>query len=223
MERSDISKEEGLHSETQRRIIEAAGEIFAEEGYGHATIRGISQRAGVNVAAINYHFGGKKNLYGTVLKYWRAKAFEKYPIDPASLSHDTPETRLIAFVRALLFRTLDQGEGSRFARLMAREFIQPTGGLDIMIEDTIRPLFAFLSGTVRELLGEKADENTVVLCCVSVVGQVFQFYVGRHVMRELLNRESLNTQEIEAIAQHIARFSLYGIKAIAREGGGKSR
>ena len=222
MERSDMSMEEGLHSETQARIIEAAGEIFSESGYGHTTIRAISERAGVNVAAVNYHFGGKKNLYMAVLNYWRAKAFEKYPFDASDLSAP-PEERLTAFIRVLLFRVLDEGEGSRFARLMAQEFIRPTDGLGLVVEEVIRPLFKFHLATVRQLLGEEADEQTVMLCCASVVGQVFQFYVGRHVMRELLNRESLSTQEIEAIAQHIARFSLYGIKAIAKELGGKSR
>jgi TetR/AcrR family transcriptional regulator, regulator of cefoperazone and chloramphenicol sensitivity len=216
MERLDTRNGETLHSETQRRIIEAAGEVFAELGYGHATIRSISKRAGVNVAAVNYHFGGKKNLYVAVLKYWRAKAFEKYPFDPSDLSAP-PEERLSGFIRVLLFRILDEGEGARVVRLMAREFFQPTGGLDIMVEDTIRPLFSFLSATIRQLLGKEAGENTVVLCCVSVVGQVFQFYVGRHVMRELLNRDSLNRQEIEVIAQHIARFSLCAIMAIAKE------
>jgi len=196
--------------------MEAAGEIFAESGYGRATIRDISRRAGVNVAAINYHFGGKKNLYEAVLKFWRAKAFEKFAFDPSDLS-GAPEERLRTFIRILLFRILDDGEGSRFARLMAQELIRPTGGLDIMVEETIRPLFAFLSATVRQLLGEHADKDTIVLCCVSVVGQVFQFYVGRHVMRGLLNRDSLNGQEIEAVARHIARFSLYAIKAISRD------
>jgi TetR/AcrR family transcriptional regulator, regulator of cefoperazone and chloramphenicol sensitivity len=223
MERSDIRNGEmDIHSETQRRMIEAAGEIFAESGYSHTTIRAISNRAGVNVAAINYHFGGKKALYAAVLKYWRSKAFEKYPFDPSDLSA-SPEERLAAFIRVLLFRVLDEGDGSRFAKLMAQEFIRPTSGLDVIVEETMRPLFGFLSATVRQFLGDRVDDQTVVLCCASVVGQVFQFYLGRHVMRRLLNREFLNREEIEAVAKHITRFSLRAMEAIAREGGGESR
>ncbi len=181
-------------SDTQRRIIEAAGEIFAESGYEHATIRAICDRASVNVAAINYHFGGKKNLYLAVLKFWRANAFEKYPFDPTDFSTGTPEERLRTFVRTLLFRVLDEGEGSLFVRLMARELIQPTGELDVLVEETMRPFFTFLSTTVGQFFPTPPPEMTVNLCCLSIVGPVFHLYMGRHVIRRLLHKESLNKQ-----------------------------
>ncbi len=208
-------------TETQRRIIEAAGEIFADSGYNHTTVRAICVRAGVNVAAINYHFGGKKHLYLTVLKYWRAKAFEKYPFDPTDYSSGTPEVRLRAFVRTLLLRVLDEGEGSLFAKLMVQEFIQPTSGFDVIVEETVRPFFTFLSTTVRQLFPAPPPNEVVNLCCLSIAGQVFHLYMGRHMIRRLLNRESLNRQEIEKVAAHITRFSLYAIRDIAAENEGE--
>ena len=119
----------------------------------------------MNVAAINYHFGGKKHLYLAVLKYWRAKAFEKYPFDPTDLFRGSPEVRLQAFVRTLLLRVLDEGEGSLFARLMARELIQPTSGFDVIVEETMRPYFAFLATTVGQFFATPPPEMTVNLCC----------------------------------------------------------
>jgi len=207
-------------TETQLRIIEAAGEIFADSGYNHTTVRAICVRAHVNVAAINYHFGSKKKLYLAALKYWRAKAFEKYPFDPTYYTTGTTAERLGGFVRTLLLRVLDEGEGSRFAKLMAQEFIRPTGGFDVMVEETLRPFFTFLSTTVRQLFSTPVPDNTINLCCLSIAGQVFQLYMGRHVMRRLLNRESLKRQEIEGVAEHITAFSLYAIRAIAARGEG---
>jgi AcrR family transcriptional regulator len=208
-------------SDTQRRIVEAAGEIFAESGYEHTTIRAICDRASVNLAAINYHFGGKKNLYLAVLKFWRASAFEKYPFDTTDFS-GSPEDRLRAFVRTLLFRVLDEGEGSPFARLMARELIQPTSGFDVLVEETMRPFFAFLSTTVGQLFAAPPPEMTVNLCCLSIVGPVFHLYMGRQVIRRLLHRESLDKREIELVADHITRFSLYAIREIAAKSEGES-
>ena len=208
-------------TETQRRIIEAAGEIFADSGYYHTTVRAICLRARVNVAAINYHFGGKKNLYLAVLAYWRARAFEKYPFDPTDYSTGTPEERLLLFVRTLLLRVLDEGEGSRFAKLMAQEFMRPTSGFDVIVEETVRPLFTFLSTTVRQFFRMPPPDDVVNLCCLSTAGQVLQLYMGRHMMRRLLNRESLNRQEIEKVAEHITRFSLYAIRAIAAKSEGE--
>jgi len=48
---------------TKTRLLEAAGEEFADKGFGGATVRAICARAGANVAAINYHFGDKERLY----------------------------------------------------------------------------------------------------------------------------------------------------------------
>ena len=48
---------------TKVRLIEAAGEEFAGKGFDSARVRKICDRAGANVAAINYHFGDKEQLY----------------------------------------------------------------------------------------------------------------------------------------------------------------
>lgn len=52
---------------TKDKIIDVAGSLFAERGYDNASVRDISQEAGVNVASINYHFKNKQNLYREVM------------------------------------------------------------------------------------------------------------------------------------------------------------
>ena len=48
---------------TKVRLIEAAGEEFAGKGFDATRIRTICDRAGANIAAVNYHFGDKEQLY----------------------------------------------------------------------------------------------------------------------------------------------------------------
>src|SRR3954451_22724831 len=50
-------KNESENLKTRQRLLEVAGEVFAEQGFKNATVREICKRAEANVAAINYHFG----------------------------------------------------------------------------------------------------------------------------------------------------------------------
>jgi AcrR family transcriptional regulator len=54
--------------DTQQRLLEAAGQVFAERGYEAATVREICQRADVNIAAVNYYFRDKERLYIEAVK-----------------------------------------------------------------------------------------------------------------------------------------------------------
>ena len=56
-------------SKTQLKLINTAGPLFAEDGLKGTRIRSITEAAGVNVAGINYHFGGKEKLYSAVAKF----------------------------------------------------------------------------------------------------------------------------------------------------------
>jgi AcrR family transcriptional regulator len=53
---------------TPELLIQAAGELFAKKGFAATSVRDIAQKAGVNVAAVNYHFSSKENLYTEVFR-----------------------------------------------------------------------------------------------------------------------------------------------------------
>src|SRR2546425_13367601 len=92
--------------ETRRRLLEAAGEVFAERGFRDATIREICQRAKANIAAAPYTFGDKEGLYATAVTYARSCAGGGfYKMAPPAAAG----VRLRAFVRAVLTRVFDAG------------------------------------------------------------------------------------------------------------------
>src|SRR5438552_12326711 len=53
---------------TQTRLLEVAGQVFAEKGFDGATVREICQRADANIAAVNYYFRDKEKLYIEAVK-----------------------------------------------------------------------------------------------------------------------------------------------------------
>ncbi len=57
------------HFNTKDRILDAAEELFAQHGFAGTSLRQVTSRADVNIAAVNYHFGSKENLVNEVFKH----------------------------------------------------------------------------------------------------------------------------------------------------------
>lgn len=207
-------------ADTRQRLLEIAGEVFAARGYRSATVREICQRAQANVASINYHFGDKEKLYLEVLRFAHTCAFAKYPPDMGLKSGATPKQRLHAFVRSFLYRVLDEGRPAWHGKLMAREIADPTGALEAIVKDGIRPHFATLRGIVSDLLGSKlaADPARVRYAAWSVVGQCLFYFYARPVILQLHPGQTFSPNDLEEIARHITDFSIAALK----QHGGKS-
>src|SRR3989441_12906972 len=91
--------------DTRQRLLEAAGEVFAERGFRDATIQEICRRADANIAAVHYHFADKERLYRTVIPYAEGCAGDS---PPAGIAPDTPaERRVRGRIESVLLRLLD--------------------------------------------------------------------------------------------------------------------
>jgi AcrR family transcriptional regulator len=202
-------------AETYQALIEAAGEVFAEVGYRAATVREICHRAGANIAAVNYHFGDKQQLYIEVLRYAQSRAMARYPTDLGLKSDAPPDLRLKAFIRAFLLRIFDEGPIAWHGKLMSREMIDPTSALDALVEEKIRPQARQLTGIVRQLLGRKASEKQVRWCALSIVSQCLFYHHCRPVLVRLYADQEF-AADIEPLAEHIAAFSLGALRQFSK-------
>lgn len=204
-------------SETRHRLLEAAGEVFEEHGFRHATVRDICKRADANVAAVNYHFGDKEKLYVAVLRQWSDEAMNKYPPTLGLGSNHAAEQRLESFVRSFLFRVLDEGRPAWHGKLVAREMADPTPVFDSLAETVCRPLYSLLLDIVRDLLGQNATAETVRLCAGSIVGQCLFHHHCRPLNAKLMPEIKLDAAGLDPLARHITRFSLHAIHTLRSE------
>ena len=202
--------------ETRERLMTAAGEVFAEQGYRNTTVREICQRAGANVAAVNYHFGDKERLYAEVIRDAHRAAMTKYPSDLGLAPGASAEQRLHAFVRSFFFRIFDEGRPAWHGKLIAREIAEPTAALNDIVDEGIRPHFLALRAIVTELLGGgEPDPERLRYCAWSVVGQCLFYFHARPIIRRLHPPQSFDADEIESLARHVTGFSLGGIRRLA--------
>jgi len=119
------------HFNTKERILHAAEDLFAQHGFAGTSLRQVTSRADVNIAAVNYHFGSKENLVQEVFKHRMDEMSEKrlqalnlvIQKDPSDL-----EGILLAFIQPALALTLDR-HGASFVRVLARAYAEKNDGL----------------------------------------------------------------------------------------------
>lgn len=197
--------------QTRARLLDAAREAFSQHGFQGATVREICRRAEANVAAVNYHFGSKDGLLVEALNFAPLKAMQL-----ANAKADVhPEARLRLFIRDFMLMLLDETNGSLPCRIMARELADPTPALDKIVREAIAPLHEFLGKLVREIAGDGVAEAELRRCLHSILGQCLYYRHSHPVLQRLHPRLRYSPEEIEAIAGHIAEFSLAGIGHIS--------
>ncbi len=214
-----MGEQDRKHPETQRRLLESACRAFAAKGYRDATIAEICEQAGANIAAVNYHFGDKATLYVEAWRLAFQRSLEAYPADGGVAADAPAEARLRGRIGSLVERMSDP-QTHEFD-IVHKELANPTGLLVEVMRECIEPIRRGMRRIVRELLGEKASDQQVQLCQMSIIGQCFHPMMReRH--RPLLALEAKGAPGwpefgIETITDHIVRFSLKAIGEIRRQ------
>lgn len=195
---------------TRERIVEAAGEIFAEKGFEQATVRDICQQAGANVAAVNYYFGDKQRLYVEAVK--RAHAWKMSQAELPQWANDVRPQKMLADFILTFVRRLKLGDRDTWQnRLMMREMMRPHGLCVELVRDSIRPQFEMLVSIVRRLMPEDSTPEQVHVTAFSVVGQCLFYHFADPVVRKLIEESEYTRLSPEKLAEHIAQFSLQAL------------
>jgi AcrR family transcriptional regulator len=179
-------------------------------------VRDICAQADVNVASVNYYFGSKQELYEEVCRYCCGASAGVPPVFPID-GQGTPEEKLSVFIKKFMQTILLQGATSLHGKIMAREMMEPTSALHIIVKEMIRPRHEQLSGIIREMLGGTADDMLVRRCCFSIAGQCLYYRFARVVARELQPNLVFDEKTVADIAQHITHFTLQALRGIAKE------
>ena len=153
----------------REQLLEAAGELFAEKGFERTTSREICERAGMNTAAVNYHFGGIDAIYAEALAeaHRRAIWIEAHAaLQGAGL---TAQQRLLATLRQMVWRIAQPSAKSWEMRLLSREFMAPTAAHVQFIRTAIEPQRRLLQGVIAEYLGCDIADQRVGYAVISMI------------------------------------------------------
>jgi TetR/AcrR family transcriptional regulator, regulator of cefoperazone and chloramphenicol sensitivity len=198
--------------ETRARLLEAAGRLFGERGFKRVTVREICRAARANVAAVNYHFGDKLGLYREVLESATEAMRATNEAAREAGKGQPPEEQLRRFIGVFLRRVLRPGNEA-IHQLITREMNEPTPALDVLVEKGVRPRVEYLSGVIARIIGAAPGEERVLRCVASVQAQAVAYFPNP-IARKLGYPFTPTEAEIAKAAEHIATFSIAGVRAV---------
>ena len=205
---------------TRERLLDEAEVLFALKGYDAVSVREITGAANCNLAAVNYHFGSKKNLYLEVFRSrWlpRASRIKKCFQDSLSANGPlTPSAIVQSLARAFLEGPFSEEERNRHHQLICGELAKPTEAFKMIADQAIRPLFDSLFEDLRSVLPDDIAEERLVLNIMSVFAMVLYFNFARTMISSFTGCD-YDADFKGRLVDHIVEFSINGLGAESKE------
>ncbi len=196
------------NDDSRKRILDAAGPIFAEVGFEKATVREICRRANVNVASINYHFGSKEQLYKDLIRHIHEtnRPPTSIPTWPEGASI---EEKLQAFVREMLVNSSKRDKSSWQFKLMLTELFQPTGLLKEMVEECIKPHFGQLLQILDEIVPDEMPLPLRQRLGFTLISHCAFYHLHSEIVTQLVTEEGRAEYfNIDELTEYIAAVTL---------------
>jgi AcrR family transcriptional regulator len=207
--------EEPCGMEARTRLLLAAEKLFAERGAVSVSVRDLAKEAKVNVAAVNYYYGCKENLYLETLRYSFRNSREALPKLEALLKEaraaGTVEAALHGvhlYVEEFMQIIFISGETSCRAALLGHEMSRPTKALDIIVEEFISPMFKMLVALIEQARPDLAAAKEANLTAMSIIGQCLNYSLALPITLKLLKRPQMTPAFVKKLAKQISEFSL---------------
>ena len=202
------------HDSTQTRILTAASDVFCDKGFRKTTVRDICAAADVNVAAVNYHFRDKQNLFYQVLAMWMEEFVDKSGLRDRMAQKEAPEEKLREYIHSELgvLCTQNDPDGIQLnrARLMLRELTAQNHNPDVFkchknIEEKL------LYPVIQDIIGPCDDPEVFKDACIAATSMSTHYF-----LRAMDNPEfTLQTKaDVDYAADFLTTFAVGGLNAI---------
>ncbi len=220
---ADRGPPEPKYSETAVRILDAAERLFVELGLEATSLRLITQQAGVNLAAVNYHFRSKDALFEAVF----ARRFEPWARDclreldelearaSAGTARFEAEAVVMCYVRPALALSKDPSRGGAlFVRLFSRVLVENHRALrETLSREWGHLVTRYTAALDRALPGLSAEEIAWRLHLGFSV--MFHAFAGNDILK-LFGRSAVSARDPDLIVKHVVPFMLAGMAATPR-------
>lgn len=201
---------------TRAALIQSALTLFGQNGFDATSTRQLADRAGVNVAAISYHFGGKAGLRRACAKAVSghvAQAFGAVPEEDLSQTPAAAADQIEAVLRALVSLLVAAPDTQGMVAFVLRELGQPGDVTDTLYSQVFAPRHALLCRLWAQATGQPAEAEATRLTVFSLVGQVLYFRIAQPIIERRMGWALIDADQASQIADVVVanfRASLEG-------------
>jgi AcrR family transcriptional regulator len=207
--------------EARNRLLDAALQLFAEQGFAKTSIREIALAAQANVAAISYYFGDKAGLYRAVFSDPRTNP----PLPPEAL--EGTDVTLEQAIRGLLssfLEPLKQGHVTQqqYMKLCFREMLEPTGAWQQEIDTNIAPAHMALTRGLCRHVGLAEADDDIHRLAFTISGLGVMLHVGNDLYTQIRPGLVNTPQALDAYLDRLVSYALVLVDAEALRRGAKA-
>lgn len=213
--------------DTKSRILDAAEMMFAEYGFAGASLRSITNEAGVNLAAVNYHFGSKEALLietlGRRLEPLNLERMQMLDALEAESGESPPELEKI--LEAFLYPTFRRLEawgddGAKFLRLAGKMHLDANEEIRSLLIRHFDEVFHRFLHAIQRSIPELEIIPMAVGIHYLVGAMIHTLSWSEHMNREIHRRTGISPPDTETIVTMMVRFTAAGFRRLAAEGKG---
>ncbi len=210
------STQRNRSDQSRQALILAAVKVFGEFGLDGARSRMLAEAAGVNVALINYHFGGKQGLYLAMLENIGDRVMSQISptldrIQDQMVTIGNDQRKLkefsIASLEMLLFGMLMMflsKEVTSFSIIIDREQQRPTEGFNVLYRKFLGIVITNITALVAAAKGLDENSEDARLSAVMLVGQVLVFRSAYATVTKFMKWDEIDEEQVAMIKKQIS-------------------
>ena len=192
-------------SVTEVRIVEAAVQLFARQGFKAATTKDIAQLAGVNEATLFRYFRRKSDLFWAAVESRLGRVKLGRELQMSMAADEDPATVVPGIVAFLLNSLAQQPELHRLLHVAAFELPAAEG----VIREHLGPIFDVISAYFQRRVGQGvAEKSAGALAALGILGTV----IAHQVLSPMLAGSALSFMNTEEAARSYSQLWLRALR-----------
>lgn len=198
------------------RLLDAAEKLFCEKGFDRTSVRDLTQEAKCNIAAVNYHFGGKNKLYIQMFHRQMRRMMHRYR-EAVGQILEMPDASLEDLLRAVVSQPLHHVESNdpsgMVMKLLVREVLNRQVAREEVFGEVEDEFFALFAEAFRRFCPNLSLRRA----------QLLFFSLDALVVHPMLfydfYQDVVPALSVEDVIEHIVVFAAAGIRAHAQGAG----